>query len=518
MIFLRYKFLLAATLFLNLSFAAAPTPRRVIFLHTNDQHGHFYGKLENGQRAKNGYALENLVAHAEAIRSEAGKDAEVILTFGGDLNTGTPESALFRAQPDMELLRLAGLKVAVVGNHEFDNAPEVFEKQIARSGFSWISANVERQNGGQVTRPHLVIPAGKLRIGFLGLTTEQTAKVGNPQNIKPYRFTDAIAAARRSVDKLRGETDFIVALTHLGLYPQNQAPFGYADDRAVAEKVADVDLILGGHSHNLIDAQVINGVRVFQAKCFSAYLVRVDYEIAPRATDGKAQARFISSQVIDLRTAPRDLKAHEQKKRAEARLVIDAYLAKSAEKFGEVIAESEDDFHYEREHVLKSPITALVAQSQLAESRADIAVLIAGGIRGGFKKGKITLRDVLTVFPFDNTVGIVEMSGRELTELLEGRILRSSDRGGYPVVAGLDVEILPETKSLRLIFQGKPLEAKRVYRIAINSYMASGGSGYPDYISRGRFTDLGETDAMLLARYLRQKGRINREMMRSKRP
>ena len=74
--FLCWVIQIAAAILVNLCMVAAP--RRVIFLHTNDQHGHFYGKLENGRRAQNGYALENLVSHAEAIRSESGKDAEVI--------------------------------------------------------------------------------------------------------------------------------------------------------------------------------------------------------------------------------------------------------------------------------------------------------------------------------------------------------------------------------------------------------------------------------------------------------
>ena len=498
--------------FLTLPLYAAP--RRVILLHTNDLHGHFYGKLEAGRRPHNGYALENLVAHAEATRVEAGKDADVIVTFGGDLNTGTPESALFRAAPDMELLRLAGLQVAVIGNHEFDNAPEVFEKQIRDAGFPWISANVERRSGGLLVAPYHIIQAGGIKIGFIGLTTEQTEKIGNPQFIKPYAFKPALAAARGYLPELRGKTDFIIALTHLGFYKKGEVPFAATDDRLLAEEAADVNLILGGHSHSLVNAENVNGTRIFQAKCFGAFLVRVDLEVEPRSAQGRAKYRFVESRTIDLRNPPERMAETVLTKRRRAQKITEEYLAQSEKKFGETIAEAADDFHYEREHVLASPVTRLVVESQLAESKADIALLIAGGIRGGFKKGKITLRDVLTVLPFDNTVGIVEMQGKELAELLRVHILQSTDMGSYPVAAGIDISVDSEKKILRIQKDGKPFDLDRTYKVAFNSYVASGGSGYPDYFAKGRFNDLGQTDAMLLAAYLRKKGRISRAALR----
>lgn len=496
--------------------ALGAAPRRVIFLHTNDQHGHFYGKLENGERPRDGYALENLITYIETIRHEMGKDADIVVTYGGDLNTGTPESAFFLAAPDIELWRLAGLNVAVIGNHEFDNAPDVFEKQIAAAGFPWISANLERKAGGRLTKPHHIITGSGIKIGVVGLTTEQTNHIGNPQYTKQYRFADTVATARSQARELRPQTDFIVALTHLGLYAKGAVPFSVADDRVVVESVPEINLILGGHSHTLIDGQVVNGVRIFQAKCFSAHLVRADFEIDPRGKDGKAAFRFVSSQVLDLRRSPSALAAPVAEKRAKARQIIDNYLKKSAEKFSEIVADAEEDFHYEREHALTAAITKLVAESQLDESGAEIALVIAGGIRGGFKKGKITLRDVLTVLPFGNTVGIVEISGSELITLLEKRILHSTDKGGYPVVAGLGIQINAETKTLSVTFAGKPLDPNRKYKVSLNSYIGSGGTGYPDYISQGKFSDLNMTDAMLLTKYLKKKGKIHRDMLRLK--
>lgn len=492
----------------------AAAPRRVIFLHTNDQHGHFYGKLENGERPRDGYALENLITYVEAIRHEAGKDADVVVTYGGDLNTGTPESAFFIAAPDIELWRLAGLNVAVIGNHEFDNPPEIFEKQIARAGFPWISANLELKTGGRLTKPSHIVTTSGIKIGVIGLTTEQTNQIGNPRYTKKYRFADTVTTARAQATELKPQTDFIIALTHLGLYPKGAVPFGVADDRVLVESVPEINLVLGGHSHTLIDGQVVNGVRIFQAKCFSAHLVRADFEIEPRGKDGKAAFRFVSSQVLDLRRAPSGLAAPVAERRAAARKIIEGYLKKSAEKFGEIVAEAEEDFHYEREHAVTAPITKLVAESQLSESGAEISIIIAGGIRGGFKKGKITLRDVLTVLPFGNTVGIVDIPGAEITALLEKRILHSADKGGYPIVAGMQLQVDSENKKLTATIGGRPLDPKRKYKVALNSYIGSGGTGYPDYISQGKFNDLSMTDAMLLTNYLKKKGKIHRNLLR----
>lgn len=499
---------------LFLSYTAGAAPRRVIFLHTNDQHGHFYGKLENGERPRDGYALENLITYVEAIRHEAGKDADIVVTYGGDLNTGTPESAFFLAAPDIELWRLAGLNAAVIGNHEFDNPPDIFETQIAGAGFPWISANLERKTGGRLTKPSHIMTASGIRIGIIGLTTEQTNQIGNPQYTKKYRFADTVATARMQATDLKPQTDFIIALTHLGLYPKGAVPFGVADDRVLVESVPEINLVLGGHSHTLIDGQVVNGVRIFQAKCFSAHLVRADFEIEPRGKDGKAAFRFVSSQVLDLRRSPSVLAAPVAAKRAEARKIIDGYLKKSAEKFGEIVAEAEEDFHYEREHALTAPITKLVAESQLSESGAEIAIVIAGGIRGGLKKGKITLRDVLTILPFGNTVGIVEIPGSDIIALLEKRMLHSSDKGGYPIVAGMNIQVDADAKKLTALIGGRPLDPKRKYKVALNSYIGSGGTGYPDYISQGKFSDLSMTDAMLLTSYLKKKGRIHRNLLR----
>ncbi len=482
--------------------------RRIVFLHLNDTHGHFYGKLNKGARPDHGYSFENLVAWVARIEGEVGADS-VILSLGGDLNTGTPESDELGARPDMDLLRQARLRVATIGNHEFDRPPAFFERQAKESSFAWVSANVLRPDGSPVVPPSIVLRAGDRNIAFVGLTTEQTNQIGNPRNIAGYRFSRAIDAARAQVDKLRPQSDFIVALTHLGFYPPGKVPHDATDDRKLAEAVPGLNLILGGHSHTLVKDEVVNGVPIFQAKCFAEYLVRVDFGIRPRASGSPPV--LLRSEMIPLNRAPEQLSADALARSRRARESIDAYLARSREMFSRVVAQAQEDFHYERAQAHSSAIGRLVAESQVVGSGADVALVIAGGVRGGFKKGAITLRDVLTVCPFRNTVGTVEMTGRELIELLQSKMVASADRGAFPIVRGMTVRV--EGGRVAVQRGGRPLSADARVRVAINSYMASGGSGYPDYVSSGRFRDLGVSDADMLRRYLEQKKQISRALV-----
>lgn len=211
---------------------------RYTIIHTNDTHGRFW----QNEQGEYGFAAQK-TAIDQIRREVAAKGGTVLVLHAGDINTGVPESDLQNARPDIEGMNAMGFDAMTLGNHEFDNPNQLLAMQERWAKFPFLAANVRHKNNGRAwVKPHILLQRGGLKFAIVGLTTPDTAFLGNPDYTKNVLFQPVEQAATRSLSQL-SRADVRIALTHLG----------YDADIALAKTLPahSFDAIIGGHSHTL---------------------------------------------------------------------------------------------------------------------------------------------------------------------------------------------------------------------------------------------------------------------------
>ena len=232
-------------------------------IHTNDNHGKFWRNRDGevGMAARK-VLIDRIRAEVEA---EGGKS---LVLSAGDINTGVPESDIQQAEPDFIGMNLIGYDAMTVGNHEFDNPLPVLLKQEKWADFPFLSANIFYKDTGKlVFKPWVMKELEDVRVAILGLTTEDTESQVLKENIKDLRFDDAVDTGKVWVPKLirDDKADIVVALTHMGHYPNAKHGHNAPGDVTLAKEVDGVDIIVGGHSQTkLLRPDIKNSTYILQ--------------------------------------------------------------------------------------------------------------------------------------------------------------------------------------------------------------------------------------------------------------
>jgi 5'-nucleotidase/UDP-sugar diphosphatase len=472
-------------------------------LHTNDHHGRFW-KNNDGEH---GLAARKTLV--DAIRAEVTADGGVVLLLdAGDINTGVPESDLLNAEPDIRGMNLMGYDAMAVGNHEFDNPLEVLRQQEAWMEFPLLSANVYDASGQRLFTPYHIFSLNGLRVAVFGLTTETTAVVGNPQHIGGLVFRPAVDEAGELVPQLRQKADVVIALTHLGHYPESAAHETAAKGSiALARAVPDIDLIVDGHSHSLLTAPAMeNGVPIVQAGDHGKYLGRIDlrYEKGTVSVMGSKLMPINRAEKVEKDGQIVTMPAQNPIPEDPAMLaLLTPFQNQGAEALMTVIAHADGNFTGERT-LTRSAATelgVLLCRALREKTDADVAVMNGGGIRAGLPAGDITYKDVLKVKPFGNTVCTVAMTGHELTAYLRTVTAMEPGTGAFAHLDGVELVYCGEELTAVLI-DGATTDPSATYTLALESYLAGGGDGYPVLNTHPNFLDTRFVDADIVREYL----------------
>ncbi|GAJ78457.1 LOW QUALITY PROTEIN: UDP-sugar hydrolase [Vibrio sp. JCM 18905] len=504
----------------------ADTTYKLTVLHTNDHHGRFWQNRygEYGMAARK-TLIDDL---REEIQAEGGS---VLLLSGGDINTGVPESDLQDAEPDFKGMSKIGYDAMALGNHEFDNPLDVLFKQQEWASFPMLSANIyDKNTGKRLFQPYAMFKKQGIKIAVIGLTTEDTAKLGNPEFIEQIDFRDPKEEAKNLIAELK-ETeypDLIFAVTHMGHYENgnrgiNAPPGDVALARYLSE--GDLDMIVGGHSQepvcmegpNVIkksfqpgdecqpDQQ--NGAYIVQAHEWGGkYVGRADYEFR------NGELSMVSYDLIPV-NLKKKIKVDGQSQRVliqeeieqdEAMLeFLRPYQEKGQGKLNVKIAESNGKLEGDRNVVRyqQTNLGRLIATAHMERAKADFAVMNSGGVRDSIAAGDITYKDVLTVQPFGNMVSYVDMTGKEVLDYLNVVATKPVDSGAYAQFAGIAMSI--NNGEVTNVFIGnKQLRLDGNYRFTVPSYNAAGGDGYPKIDDHPGYVNTGFTDAEVLKDYL----------------
>ncbi|EEF8270612.1 bifunctional UDP-sugar hydrolase/5'-nucleotidase [Salmonella enterica subsp. enterica] len=505
---------------------------KITILHTNDHHGHFW-RSEYGE-----YGLAAQKTLVDSIRKEVAQEGgSVLLLSGGDINTGVPESDLQDAKPDFRGMNLIGYDAMAVGNHEFDNPLTVLRQQEKWAKFPFLSANIyQKSTGERLFKPWAIFTRQDIKIAVIGLTTDDTAKIGNPEYFTDIEFRKPAEEAKVVIQELNmnEKPDVIIATTHMGHYDNGDHGSNAPGDVEMARSLpaGSLAMIVGGHSQDPVcmasenkkqvnyvpgtpcapDKQ--NGIWIVQAHEWGKYVGRADFEFR------NGEMKMVNYQLIpvnlkkkvtwDNGKSERVLYTPEIAENPQMLSLLTPFQNKGKAQLEVKIGSVNGLLEGDRSKVrfVQTNMGRVILAAQIARTGADFGVMSGGGIRDSIEAGDITYKSVLKVQPFGNIVVYADMSGKEVVDYLTAVAQMKPDSGAYPQFANVSF-VAKEGKLTDLKIKGEPVDPAKTYRMATLSFNATGGDGYPRIDNKPGYVNTGFIDAEVLKEFIQQNSPLD---------
>lgn len=477
------------------------TSSEVVIYHTNDTHGYLNG---------DGESIIGIDTVAGLKKSTPGS----ILVDAGDATQGLPLASLTKGADIIELMNLAGYDLMAAGNHEFDFGTDQFLSNAALASFPILAANVYR-NGQPLLQGvqegnngcHTVIEREGAKIGFFGITTNATATSTNPAGIADLSFEDEIETAKKEIQELEAEgADAIIAVCHLG--DSNAGLACTSEDLAQAmtgEYQGKLDVIIDGHSHT-IENKEINDILIAQTGTGMTGVGKLTLTIQ----ENEVTASETLLGLGDLADVEPD--STVAGKLAEIQASQEGMLSETlgstettlwAGQIGVVAITRLVETNYGDFAADAFRNAAETFMQTAGGEDANLPVIAAengGGIRAGAANGSITVGDLVSAFPFSNTLYLKKVTPQILYQVMEqsaayldgqdketGMLLQQDNSGGFLQISGFTVVYDPDgeagqrVRSITLDGQTAPLDpadSSTQIMMVSNNFIMGGGSGY----------------------------------------
>lgn len=505
----------AAALGLTAGMAAAEY--KLTILHTNDIHSRIesiskYDSTCGADDEAEGKCFGGIARVKTMVDTKRAEldGQNVLLLDAGDPFQGSLFYTTYKGAAEAEFMEDIGYDVMAVGNHEFDDGPAGLQQFVDTVSFPVISGNLDLSSEpllkGKVGN-HVVLEVGGQKIGIISALATDTVETSSPgPNVV---FQDEIDSLIADVEALQAEgVNKIIALTHVGL----------AKDMEIAAKVPGVDLVVGGHSHTLLSntsdraagayPTMVGDVPVVQAYAYTKYLgeLTVTFDDEGNVISAAGEPILLDASV----TPDADMAARIKEMGAP----IDEMKTR-------VVAETTDAVEGSRDvcRAGECAMGNLVADAMLARVKdqgVSIAIQNGGGLRASIDAGEVTMGEVLSVLPFQNTLSTFEVSGQTMIEALENGVGQIEDGAGrFPQVAGLkyafDASKEPGARiSDVMVMEGETwvaIDPAKTYGVVSNNYVRNGGDGYKMFAGDDKNAyDFGPDLADVVAEYLAEVG------------
>lgn len=437
---------------------------------------------------------------AAVVKAERAKGGPVFFVHSGDTLSPSLLSGIDHGAHIIDILNHMNVDVMVPGNHEFDFGPEVFRERLAEAKFPIVSSNILEADGTapKNTVDTRMVDVEGLKVGFYGLTTEDTPVVSSPGDIT-FAPSVEVGIARAAALREAG-ADFVVAVVHTPI----DVDFGLV-------RAGAADLILSGHDEHLLT--FFNGkVALTESESQANFAVVTEITVNREEKDGKVSLDWWPGfRIVDTATVQPD---------PEIAALVDGYNGKLDAELKVEIGTTTTPLDSRRATVRgqEAAIGNLVADAIRAAVGADVAITNGGGIRADreYPAGtKLTRGDIFAELPFGNKTVKLEVTGADIRAALENGFSQiETGAGRFPQVSGLSVVINPGRPAGQRIVSvmagGAPLDDAKTYTLATNDYMAGGGDGYTAFKAGKPLID--PIDATLMASqvidYVAQAGTI----------
>jgi len=483
---------------------------KIAILHTNDIHGYFMA----AEPSDNSDGVIGLAAVAQLKKDYEEQGYSVLLLDDGDATQDNVLVNLSQGKSAIDFMNAAGYDAMTLGNHEFDWGVDNLEDLMAYADFPVLAANITVDaNGYELAESNTVfVFESGAKVGVFGLATPETQTKASPKHVAGLSFaagTDLYQIAQEQTDELRSqECDLVICLGHLG------SKGGAEPNRSldVLEHTQGIDLFIDGHDHEVVN-EVVNGTLLVSTGAHLANIGLVLYE------DG-----VLSDHMI----AYGDYEGVDPTVEALIAQINDEV----AEQLSEVIGKTEVALNGEREPGVRTEETnlgnfaadAMLWQAtQASDEVVDAAIVNGGSIRASIDTGDISMATMMTVFPYNNGLNVVTLTGAELLEVLEAATFSLPEASGsFPQVASITYTVdttipyengeafpdstyfAPASPGARVSISdvgGRGFSLDDTYAIATSSFVTDGGDTFYSvaaaYQETGFTTGYSDTDALI---------------------
>lgn len=451
-------------------FSAEVRAEKLVILHTNDTHSQI-----DPIRKTN---LGGILRRKAAIDSIRAVEPNVLLVDAGDVVQGSLFFYLYKGEVEARLMNEMGVDIGILGNHEFDNGMDELAKMLRLRKDELLATNYFLENSALkgMFKPYTVRTVGNKRLGFIGvnLNPEGMIAEGNADGVV---YSDAVESADLAAKYLKEieKVDAVVALTHIGYNPET--PPG---DSILALESENIDIIIGGHSHTVIDPSTPKGFEqshayndedmpllISQTGKSGAYLGKITVELDSLGSE----TYFPEYELIKIDSR------FDGKPDAKMQAIIDEYRPGVDSLYRIPVGYARHDFNNKGISELNYMADFLYKRgSEINGSPVDFAIINKGGLRTDLPKGMISKGNIIDLLPFYNKIVIEDVCGADLIDVFDAM----SRTAGNGVSSQVYAEYSPKTlKATKVLINGKPIDPERTYRIATIDYLSKGG----DYLT-----------------------------------
>lgn len=428
--------------------------------HTNDVHAR----------------TANYPVMAAYVDNQKSKNGNTLFLDAGDTLHGQTVATLEKGVSIVKMANEMGYDAMTPGNHDFNYGYKHLLKLSEQMTFPVLSCNVYK-NDEKLFAPYKIFTIQGAKVAVIGASTPDTKASTHPNNTRTLEFRDPIKEIKNTVDAIKGKTDVIVVLAHIGTDRSASVT-----TKQIAESVDGIDVIIDGHSHSTFKkGKIVNETLIASTGEYGANLGHVQITI-DKKNRVQTTAELINIEKINTANpnGPNYIKPKESVQK-----IIDDVKKSQESILSQVVCKSEYDLHGERADVRtkETNLANLINDIVKLETGAQIVLMNGGNIRASIPAGNITKGQVIDVLPFGNYVVTKEIKGAVVKEMLEhGFSFYPEHAGGFPQFAGMQVTVdmsRPAGSRVReILIDGKPLNENTVYTIATNDFLAAGGDNY----------------------------------------
>lgn len=475
---------------------AGEASRRLVIAATTDVHGRLRGWDYYEGRPDPGRSLAAAATIVDSLRAAA--PGEVVLVDAGDLLQGNPLTTVAARgrgpapHPVVAAMNAMAYDAAAIGNHEFNYGLPLLDRVVREARFPFLSANTRRLAGGPAFKGWTLVRRGDVTVGIVGATTPGVM-VWDRDHVRGRAVLgDIVPAVRRAAaEARRAGADVVVAVVHAGL----DGPASYdtvatklpSENVAarVAREVPDLDLVVFGHSHREVADTMIGRVRLLQPRNHAMSVGVATLDLAREG--GRWRVRASQGRTIPVQG------------RAEHPAVLAAtqsWHARALAYVSETLAVATGRFAADSARAFDTPIADLVGEVMRRAARADLAATAVFSLQAPLDSGAVTVAQVARLYPYDNTLRAVRITGAQLRAFLEhsarywkqwtpgttGSLLAGVAGYNFEMVVGADYTLdlsRPAGERVRdLRVRGRPVADGDRFTIALSNYRQGGGGGY----------------------------------------
>ncbi len=510
---------------------AADVNTEILIAATTDVHGRLRGWDYQADRPDSARGLARAATVVDSLRRE--HPDRVVLVDAGDLFQGNPLTFVASRvapqplHPVIAAMNVLRYDAAVIGNHEFNYGVNTWENAMRQARFPFLAGNVRSRDGGARYPGVITVERASVRIAIVGATTPG-AMVWDRANLAAEGITigDIVPYVRETVAKVRASHDIVVVVMHSGWggpSSYDEATSGVARENVsgiVAAEVPGIDLVVLGHSHREVVDSLVGNTLVVQPRNWAGSVAIANFALTRANGRWRVDARKGSS--VRLNNVP------------ESQAVIAATLGAHERTLAWVkapLGQTNVAWRSDSARVRDVPIIDFMLEVMRRTAGADIAATAAFSLDAAFEPGAITMAQLARLYPYDNTLRAIRISGAQLRAYLEhsARYYRSlgadgrAPAGGLvdPDVPGYNFEIvsgveytLDLSKPLGqrvsvLKRNGRDVALNDSLTMALNNYRAEGGGGFSMLAGARTVYDEGRDIRDLLVEEIRRVGTIN---------